>query len=296
MTRVDVVVAVRNEEEAIPLFLESLWALEFDEPVDLGVIFVEDSSTDRTPELLRSLAATDARVGFIRLKRGYGQALAAAFGLAHSDADAMVMMDVDGSHPVAVIPALVAHFRRGASVVQCVRRSLPGRDVHRSIGAQLFHAVARVFSGVDTTLQNIFFRLVSAPFMKEKLKQPRYLTYMRFPLPSRPEGATVYLHVDTEERRVGASKYDWKRLLTITFDGLLSQTPPARFACWIALAAAISAALLAASQIALAVLVALAASWLVLGYVRRGRDVLREMETQIEEIGLRTVERGRTIE
>ena len=74
MTRVDIVVAVRNEEQSIPVFLEKIAALPLPSDVDLKVVFIEDSSTDATRPLLRRLAQESARSSGLsvrfRLRRG----------------------------------------------------------------------------------------------------------------------------------------------------------------------------------------------------------------------------------
>lgn len=233
MARVDIVVAVRNEEQSIPVFLADLGRLGLPPDVELKVIFIEDSSTDDTRPLLRRLAAERPDVGYCTLARGHGQALAVAVGLDRSTADAMIMMDVDGSHPVAVIPEMIRAWMNGARVVQCVRRSLVNRQAYRQLGAALFQLCARTLTGVDTRQQNIYYRLVARDLAKS-LIQPRYWHYMRFPLPTEP-GALRTIIVDTEERRLGSSKYHFRRLVRLAVDAVASLTTGARLAAVLAL-------------------------------------------------------------
>src|SRR5262245_22327078 len=182
MIRIDVIAAVRDEEAAIPVFLDQIRALELGPDVDLHVMLIEDSSTDGTRPLLRRLAQESPAVGYYTLAEGFGQGLAVSFGLSRSRADAMIMMDGDGSHPVAVIPEIIAAFREGAQVVQCVRRSQGARRLHRRMAAAAYQAAGGWLIGSDPGEQNIFYRLVSAEFARGLLAQPRYLTYLRIPL------------------------------------------------------------------------------------------------------------------
>jgi glycosyltransferase involved in cell wall biosynthesis len=236
MIRVDVIVPVRDEEAAIPAFLVQIEALRLPSDVDLRVIFVEDSSTDGTRPLLRRLARENPRVGYYSLVQGFGQGLAVSFGLSRSRADAMIMMDGDGSHPVAAIPEMIAAFREGAQVVQCVRRSLGERSTHRKLAAAAYQVVGGWLIGSDPRQQNIFYRLVSADFARRLLARPRYLTYLRFPLPREP-GALSTIPVDTPERSHGASKYPPARLARLAVDAVLSQIPSGRLLVWVGLAA-----------------------------------------------------------
>ncbi len=232
MPRIDVIVAVRNEIESIPVFLGQLAALSLPPTVTLRAIFVEDSSTDGTPELLRQLAHRQSTVGYWRLARGFGQGIAVCFGLSRSPADAMIMMDVDGSHPVGVIPEMIGAYLAGAEVVQCVRKTLPNRKAYRRIGAAVFQWGSRFLTGVDTRQQNIYFRLVTAAVAADIL-QPRYWHYVRFPLPRRP-GALHTISIDTEERVLGASKYPLGRLIRLAADAVLSLMSGARLTTFLA--------------------------------------------------------------
>ena len=85
------------------------------------------------------------------------------------DAEAVVMLDADGSHPVEAIPEMIEHFLAGARVVQCQRRSIGGRSGWRNAGSALFDRLTRWLTGVDMAAQNIYFRLVSAETAREDL-------------------------------------------------------------------------------------------------------------------------------
>jgi glycosyltransferase involved in cell wall biosynthesis len=278
MPRIDVVVAVRNEEQNIPVFLEKLSALALPKDVALEVLFVEDSSTDGTRPLLRRLARENPAVGYYTLTRGFGQGLAVAFGLSRCTADAMIMMDVDGSHPVEVIPEMIRAYLGGARVVQCVRRTLANRAGYRRIGAMAFQLVARSLTGVDTREQNIYYRLVTADVARSLL-QPRYWNYLRFPLPRRPEGVLRKIDVDTQERFLGESKYDFRRLVNLAIDAVASLMTGARLTVILVVSALVAGLLLRGGWWVLASIVAVGMVWLLRRWMLLHRpDTLQRME------------------
>jgi dolichol-phosphate mannosyltransferase len=261
MLRVDVIVAVRNEEQNIPVFLNKLSTLTLPKDVTLKILFVEDSSTDGTRPLLRRLARENPAVGYYTLARGFGQGLAIAFGLSRSTADAMIMMDADGSHPVEVIPEMIRSHLEGARVVQCVRRTLANRPAYRQIGAMAFQLVARSLTGVDTNEQNIYYRLVTADVARSLL-QPRYWHYLRFPLPRRPEGALRKINIDTKERVLGESKYDLRRLVKLAIDAVVSLMTGARLTVMLLVSGVLVALLLRVGWWVLASIVVVEMVWL----------------------------------
>ena len=278
MPSVDVIVAVRNEEQNLPIFVERLFALPFPSDVDVKVVFVEDSSTDGTHDVLRRLAGADPRVGYYILARGYGQGPAIVFGLSRSSADAMIMMDADGGHPLEVLPEMVRHYLDGARVVQCVRNTLANRKAYRDIGAATFELFARSLTGVDTHEQNIFFRLVTADVAREILRQPRYWRWLRFPLPRRA-GELRKISVDSRERVFGQSNYDFHRLVNLAVDGILSLIPAVRFAVILGLLVLAASMLVRKGSWVLALLVGGGVIWLINRYLQLQRgEILQQMQ------------------
>ncbi|MGI9592254.1 MAG: glycosyltransferase [Myxococcota bacterium] len=283
MTRIDIVTAVRSEEASIPPFVQHVRTLRLPQDVEVGLLFVEDSSDDGTVPLLRKLASQDPTIRYWSLERGFGQCPAIVYGMAHSAADAIVMLDVDGSHPIDAIPEMIERFRGGARVVQCRRRSVGGRRRWRNVGSAVFSRLGRWLTGVDVAGQNIYFRLVSAETAKMLVENSIYWRFLRFPLPPPDSGDLSVLEVDTPERSVGESKYDFFRLARLAIDGLLSLMPRARFAALAAAAALAGAAALAMGLWPLAALLLAALLWAGWRYaavrVRYGLDRMRCVES-----------------
>jgi dolichol-phosphate mannosyltransferase len=225
---VDIVTAVRNEEACIPLFVDAVGELDVPGDVSLRVLFVEDSSTDRTLDELRRLSAKHDFVRFMSLHRGYGQCAALVFGMAHSDGDAVVMMDADGSHPVGLLPEMIGRFRAGFEVVQAVRGQIRNRRAYRNVGAAIYNLVVRLVTGVDLREQNVYFRLVSRRIRQLILADRRCHGFLRLGFSRDDSVRTAKIAFDAAERTKGRSKYHFLRLLRFSVDGLLSVVPPLR--------------------------------------------------------------------
>ena len=106
MRRAIVVVPTYNEAENLPLLVPEV--LEQDERIE--VLVVDDDSPDGTGKLADELAERDPRVHV--LHRSAKQGLGAAYraGLARAlelDADVVVQMDCDFSHPPSVLPEML---------------------------------------------------------------------------------------------------------------------------------------------------------------------------------------------
>lgn len=148
MKTLDAVVPVYNEQAILPelnrRLADTLGAL----PYEWRVIYVDDGSRDRTPDLLAGFAAENPRVGVVHLSRNFGQQLAISAGLAISDADVVVLLDGDLQDPPEVIPLLAEKWEEGYDVVYAVKRdrkeALPKRALF-----SLFYRILRRLSNVE---------------------------------------------------------------------------------------------------------------------------------------------------
>lgn len=144
----EAVVPVFNEEAILPELNRRLADTLGELPYEWRIIYVDDGSRDRTPDLLAGIAAEDSRVGVVHLSRNFGQQLAISAGLAMTRADAVVLLDGDLQDPPEVIPRLVEKWEEGYDVVYALKRerkeALPKRVLFN-----LFYRVLRRLSNVD---------------------------------------------------------------------------------------------------------------------------------------------------
>jgi polyisoprenyl-phosphate glycosyltransferase len=144
-----VVSPVRDEELGLRAFVKEVeLALA---QVDLGheIILVDDGSTDGTWELITRLSASDPRVRGLRLSRNFGKGAAIIAGLEEARGDAVVVLDADMQHPPRLLPELIGHWRRGASVVEAVKRDRAGQPLGARVGAAMFNQLFSRLTGVS---------------------------------------------------------------------------------------------------------------------------------------------------
>ena len=181
MKTLEAVVPVYNEEAILPelnrRLADSLGGL----PYDWRIIYVDDGSGDRTPELLAGFAAEDPRVGVVHLSRNFGQQLAISAGLATTRADAVVLLDGDLQDPPEVIPLLVKKWEDGYDVVYALKRdrkeALPKRALF-----SLFYRVLRRLSNVDIPADAGNFSLMDrsvVDVIKSMPERDRYVSGLR---------------------------------------------------------------------------------------------------------------------
>ncbi|NNM03672.1 MAG: glycosyltransferase [Gemmatimonadetes bacterium] len=232
---VDIVVAVCNEVENLPRFVDGLSTLQWPEGCDYRILFIEDSSTDGTRDKLRELADIHEEVDYVLLVRGHGQVAALLFGLKRSGGDCVIAMDVDGGHPVEVIPEMVGRFLGGADVVQGVRMPQNRRPPVRRLGAWTHNLATRVLTGVGLEKQNVYFRLLSKEAKSALTENTRWSRFLRLNFSAMKGKKIDFVPIHSADRAYGESKFTITRLVRLSLDGILAMMSPARMTFWAAL-------------------------------------------------------------
>ena len=109
MKKITIIIPTYNEAENLPKMVSALFSLPLPE---LDLLVVDDNSPDGTGQLAEDLSKQyPGRIFVLHrpAKLGLGSAYIAGFRQAiHQHADAVLQMDADFSHPVEMIPEMVA--------------------------------------------------------------------------------------------------------------------------------------------------------------------------------------------
>jgi dolichol-phosphate mannosyltransferase len=212
-----------NEEEVLPRFHAELCAslAPLAREYELEILYVDDGSRDGTLEVLRRLAAGDARVRYLSFSRNFGHQAALTAGLEHARGDVVVSMDSDLQHPPALVPTLLAKWREGNDLVLTLRQDDPRLSPFKRLSSRAFYRLLRWLSDTEVRAAASDFRLTSRKALDALLRLHETHRFLRgmvnwlgFPtatVPFMPAG-----------RAGGVSKYTLRRMLTLALDGMLS--------------------------------------------------------------------------
>jgi len=186
------------------------------EPVEF--VFIDDHSSDSTPQILRELAQTDPRVVVIRLKRNYGQTVALAAGFDYAEGDVIISMDGDLQHDPADIPQMLAAFEQtGCDIVSGWRKKRVDNFLLRRAPSRVANWLMSKLSGVDIHDFGTTFKV----YRKDTIKQIRLYGEMHRFIPALASwnGATIVeIPIKNIERPDGHSHYGISRTVRVLFD------------------------------------------------------------------------------
>jgi dolichol-phosphate mannosyltransferase len=232
--RYSVVVPVYDEQEVLRELYERLGRVlaSLDDPAE--VVFVDDGSTDRSPEILRALQASDKRVRVVRLSRNFGHQAAITAGLAYAQGDMVAILDADLQDPPELLPTLFRTLEGGADVAYGVRYARK-EGVAKRAAYFVFYRLLRAVAEVDIPADSGDFCAMTRRVVDHLNRLPesdRFVRGLRAWLGFRQVG----VQYERDRRYAGVPKYTLLKLFKLSVDGLLSlSTAPLRLIAMIGL-------------------------------------------------------------
>lgn len=221
--KVSILVPVFNEEANVERAYRAIVDVFRGLPdLDYEVIFTDNHSTDRTFELLRSIAAGDAKVRVIRFARNYGYQRSLLVAYKTAMGDCSVQIDGDLQDPPSLIPRMLELWRQGHQVVYGIRRSRREGQVIGSL-RRLFYIAINALSEDDLPLDAGDFRLVDRRILDELRKVEDTSPYLRG-LISSMGFSQIGFEYDREARTAGESKFPLRAMLSLAVDGVLNHS------------------------------------------------------------------------
>jgi glycosyltransferase involved in cell wall biosynthesis len=216
---VSVVAPMYDEEETVDVFYERVRAAL--DGVRFELVFVDDASSDRTPELLDRLADADPGVRVLHLSRNFGHQAALTAGLEHARGDVIAMLDGDLQDPPELIPKMLDHWRGGSDVVFGVREKRAGETWLKLATARWFYSLFARVTRLELRENSGDFRLMSRRALDAVLSMRERNRFLR--------GMTVWVGFtqtavpyDRDARYAGETKYTPRRMLRFALDALSS--------------------------------------------------------------------------
>ena len=119
--KITTVVSVYNEELSLKHFYEVTVQVLENLEWDYEMVFVNDGSSDRSIDILRSFANINSKVKVVNFSRNFGHEAAMIAGIDYATGDGIVCMDADLQHPPQCIPDIIKKFEEGYEVVAMVQ-------------------------------------------------------------------------------------------------------------------------------------------------------------------------------
>lgn len=169
------------------------------------LIFVDDGSTDTTPEVIQSLSRQYDFICSIRMRRNVGKALALMAGMQSAKGDIVFTMDGDLQDNPEDISVFVDRLNEGFDVVSGYRKNRQDTFV-RKIGSKIYNAFIISATNLKIHDMNCGFKAYSREAAKSLCIFGQYHRYI--PLQAHYLGFRVgEAEISNSDRKHGKSKY-----------------------------------------------------------------------------------------
>jgi len=216
MRSVSIVIPVFNAELTIADLCSDIVAEIATVTSDYEIILVEDSSNDRSWQIIQAVAKSNRRIHGLELGRNFGQHNALLCGIRAARNDIIVTLDDDLQHPASQIPVLLNELSKGYDVVYGTPRA-EQHGVLRNIASQMTKLALQGTMGVEAARNVSAFRAFNtalrdafADFRSPSVSIDVLLTW----------ATTKYSSVKVKHlpRTVGESNYTLRKLVSHAFD------------------------------------------------------------------------------
>jgi glycosyltransferase involved in cell wall biosynthesis len=205
LPEISLVIPVFNEEENLPILAGEIEAVMRALGRPYEVLFVDDGSTDGSPDALRRLAERDSAVRVVRQRRNAGQSAALDAGFRFARGGVVVTLDADLQNDPADVPKLLA-LLEGHDVVAGVRTRRQD-DWVRRISSRIANGIRNRFTHESITDVGCTLKAFRTEYLR---RIPMFVGMHRFlPTLLRMEGARITeVPVNHRPRLHGQPKYN----------------------------------------------------------------------------------------
>ncbi len=222
----DLVIPLYNEAEVLDLLFEALASafsrtnLECRNVRSVRYLFVDDGSSDATPQIVAEKIRAGAPATLYRLSRNFGHASALSAGLDHATADLVAILDADLQDPPQVVLEMIDKAREGFDVV-FGRRLKRKENILKRIGYWSFYRLIAWLSDISLPLDSGDFCVMDRRVVAALRELPESLRYPRV-LRAWVGFRQIAVEYDRPARQAGETKYTLGRLYRLATDGIAS--------------------------------------------------------------------------
>ncbi|SDH93750.1 Glycosyltransferase involved in cell wall bisynthesis [Vibrio xiamenensis] len=210
-----------KKTQALPIFHQRLTDVLDTLNIHSEIIYIDDGSSDESTELVKQFSANKSRIRCISLSRNFGKESAMSAGLAHTQGDAVILLDADLQDPPELIPQMLEAWSQGYDVVNMQRSVRHGESWFKRFSAASFYKILNFVSKMNVPENVGDFRLLSKTVVSHINSLPEKNRYMKG-IFSWPGFKQTTLQFERDPRLCGITKWNYVKLFSLAMDGLTS--------------------------------------------------------------------------
>ncbi len=222
---ISIIIPVFNEQENIPLIYERLLGVigGLAEKYQTEIIFVDDGSYDKSPQVLEEIANKDQTVKLIQFSRNFGKEIAVSAGLFTANGQAVVMIDADLQHPPELLGQFLEKWQKGAEVVIGIREKNKNEGLVKKVGSFCFYKIMSQIGETKIIPRATDYRLLDRKVVDE---------FNRFTERNRISRGLIdwlgfekdFVYFQAAERQNGKARYGFLKLVKLALSSFVTHS------------------------------------------------------------------------
>ena len=217
-----IIIPLLNESENIDFSYNKICEVMAKTDKNYEILYVDDGSTDTSLELLRQLSKKDSKVKVVSLSRNFGQYPAIVAGLENCKGRCAIHLDIDMQESPEAILEMLDKWDNGYDIVT-VKRKKRKESIFKRITAWFYYKTINLIAKQKVFDNQAEYRLYDRKVIDTLLKIEDKNIYLKEQTKWVGYRQTT-IEVDRIKRQKGKTKYNFKKLLSISSQGIVSTT------------------------------------------------------------------------
>lgn len=231
--KLTLVVPCYNEEESVIEFYSEVTRVFKGKVEDYELVFVNDGSSDKTPQILRVIYEKANNVKVVNFSRNFGKEAAIYAGLKQSSGDYTCVIDADLQQRPEVVLEMKQILDENRDI-DCVAAYQGERKESKTLifFKDKFYKIINKLSDVELYPGASDFRLMRRPMLDSVLEMSEYSRFSKG-IFSFVGYNTKYIPYEVQQRAAGTSKWSFMKLFRYAIEGIVGySTIPLKLASY----------------------------------------------------------------
>tara|TARA_B100000989_G_scaffold176170_1_gene132258 strand:- start:6900 stop:7823 length:924 start_codon:yes stop_codon:yes gene_type:complete len=220
-TNLSIIAPCFNEEKNILTFYDRLILIINKLGLDYSFCFIDDGSTDKTWEIIKSLKLNDPKVKGIKFSRNFGHQSALYAGIQKVNGDFIVILDVDLQDPPELIVDMFKKITDEKLNLVYAQRDKSYESFFKKFTSRVFYKIFNFLAEIKIPENTSDFRIFDKKIHKELKKFKEQNPFYRgiFPWIGFKSGKVLF---NRPNRAEGETGWSIKKMINFSIDGILS--------------------------------------------------------------------------
>ena len=222
MKTISILVPSYNEKDSINYFFDKIKLIQtkYENEFNIRVVFLNNSSTDNSLEIIKEIKKNNMNVGYITYSKNIGYQNSLFGALCEIESDAYIIIDCDCEDPPELIHEFINYWKEGNSLVYGIRADRDENYFIKNL-RKVYYRITKLVADNTFELDMAEFSLFTKNIRDYLIKNKSTKIFIRAELANAgfKKKGIIYKR---NKRKFGSTNYNFLRMFIFGMSGFLS--------------------------------------------------------------------------